>query len=93
MVGPALPTLPSFDRFSRLSDLIAFMPDPRSEDTMSFSEPGEEEEEEEERGAHERRAARRGKGGRRNRSEEVHQGWRGNGLATRSATRRKAMNE
>ena len=40
------------------------MPDPRSEDTMSFSEPGEEEEEEEEeeRGAHERRAARRGKG-------------------------------
>ena len=38
------------------------MPDPRSEDTMGFSEPGEEEEEEE-RGAHERRAARRGKGG------------------------------
>ena len=67
------------------------MPDPRSEDVKSFSEPGEEEEEE--GGAHERRAARRGKEGRRNRSEEVHQGWRGNGLATSRAAHCKAMNE
>ena len=45
MVGPVLPRFLSFDRFSRLSDLIS-MPDPRSEDAKSFSEPGEEEEEE-----------------------------------------------
>ena len=38
------------------------MPDPRSEDVRSFSEPGEEEEEEEEeRGAQEKRYRRRRK--------------------------------
>ena len=37
------------------------MPDPRSEDTMSFSKPGEEEEEES--GAHEKRYRRRRKRG------------------------------
>ena len=42
------------------------MPDPRSEDVKSFSEPGEEEEEEEEeeeRGAQEKRYRRRRKRG------------------------------
>ena len=39
------------------------MPDPRSEDVKSFSEPGEEEEEEEERRAQEKRYRRRRKRG------------------------------
>ena len=58
------------------------MPDPRSEDTMSFSEPGEEEEEEE-RGAQEKRYRRRRKRGELPRRREwrpadltkLHQGW------------------
>ena len=49
-------------RSTQISDLIVFMPDPRSEDTMSFSEPGEEEGEEE-RGAQEKRYRRRRKRG------------------------------
>ena len=43
--------------------------------------------------AEEKRRAQRRRGGRQNRSEEAHQAWRGNGLATFSATHRKAMNE
>ena len=57
------------------------MADPRSEDTMSSSKPGEEEEEE--RGAHEKRYRRRRKRGELPRGREwrpadltkLHQGW------------------
>ena len=67
---------------TQISDLIVFMPDPRSEDTVSFSEPGEEEEEEE-RGAQEKRYRRRRKRGELPRGREgrpadltkLHQGW------------------
>ena len=62
MVCPELPSFLSIDRLPRISDLISFMPDPRSEDTKGFSEPGEEEEEEE-RGAQEKRYRRRRKRG------------------------------